>query len=372
MYINAPAVAPDSVEVQYSLQQETGFTDGERRYVPVYPKGVEETTGQFLSLFTDTTFTLTFDPSKGPVRLHAQGDLLPVMLDEIDYLHKYEYWCSEQAASKLIALLLEKRIREKTGQPFAHDRMVRKLIRHLEKTQLKEGAWTWWQNGPAYAWITNHVVEALVMAKKESYPVRYEGQKLVDYMVYLLERGDYNDKLTSLEVLYKLQVDVDFTRYVKELEKKKTQTLDEKLRLIRMRQRLQLPVQLDTLQKYKKETMFGGIYWGEKKHSLFNNSISNTLLAYEILRAAGSNAQQLSQIQAYLLNERRAGHWRNTYESARVLETLLPELLQDTPNTSNLPMNNLSFSGPVNFMSKATVTDTVFVATQPLVVKKAG
>ncbi|WP_162055448.1 carboxypeptidase-like regulatory domain-containing protein [Pontibacter pamirensis] len=372
LHINAPAVAPDSVEVQYSLRQESGFTDGERRYLSVYPKGVEETTGQFLPLSTDTTFTLTFDPAKGPVRLHAQGELVQVMLDEIDYLHKYEYWCSEQAASKLIALLLEKRIQEKLGQPFAHDRMVRKLIRHLEKTQLQEGAWAWWQSGPAYAWITNHVVEALVMAKKESYPVRYEGQKLVDYMVYLLERGDYNNKLTSLETLFKLQVDVDFARYVKELEKNRKQTLEDKLRLMRMRQRLQLPVQLDTLQRYKKETMLGGIFWGEEKHNLFNNNISNTLLAYEILRAAGNNAQGLSQIQVYLLNERRAGHWRNTYESARVLETLLPELLLETPGTANLPTSNLSFSGPVNFESKAIVTDTVFAATRPLVVKKQG
>jgi hypothetical protein len=372
LHINAPAVAPDSVEVQYSLRQESGFTDGERRYVPVYPKGVEETTGQFLPLSTDTTFTLTFDPAKGPVRLHTQGDLMQVMLDEIDYLHKYEYWCSEQAASKLIALLLEKRIREKLGQPFANDRMVRKLIRHLEKTQLQEGAWTWWQSGPAYAWITNHVVEALVMAKKEGYTVRYQGQKLVDYMVYLLERGDVQDKLTSLEILFKLQPDIDFARYVRALEKEKIQTLEEKLRLMRMRQHLQLPVQLDTLQRYKKATMLGGIFWGEEKQSLFNNHISNTLLAYEILRAEGGNVQELSQIQAFLLNERRAGHWRNTYESARVLETLLPELLRETPGISNLPTSNLSFSGPVNFESKATVTDTVFAATRPLVVKKQG
>lgn len=372
LHITAPAHAPDSVEVLYSLRQESGFADGERRFVSIYPKGVEETIGYFLPLYTDTTFTLFFDPAKGPVTLHTEGDLLKVMLDEIDYLHKYEYWCSEQAASKLKGLVLEKQIRKQLGQPFEHDRMVKKLIRHLEKTQLKEGGWAWWQEGTAHAWITNHVAEALVMAKQEGYAVKYQEQQLIDHMVYQLESSGYSDKLTALETLYKLQAKVDFARYILELEKKKKPTLEEQLRLTRMRQQVDLPVQLDTLQKYKNHTILGGLYWGEEKFSLFNNSISNTLLAYEILNAAGKNERELAKIRAYLLNERRSGHWRNTYESARVLETLLPDLLKNVAGNPSMGANTLSFSGAVNFINKGFETDTTFEATKPLMVKKQG
>jgi len=369
--ITAPNAAPDSLEVQYSLQQTNGFADGEKRYVRIYPKGVEEKTGYFLPLPADTTFTLTFDPAKGPVKLQTQGDLLAVMLDEINYLHQYEYWCSEQAASKLKGLLLEKQIREKLGQPFTHDRMVRKLIRHLEKTQLKEGAWSWWESGPAYTWITSHVVEALVMAKKANYLINYQEQKVIDYLIYQLEKGSYYDQFTALEVLHQLKADGDYSRYVKILQKKSKPTLEEQFRLTRLQQQLQFPVQLDTLQKYKQQTMLGGMYWGEEKYSLFNNNITNTLLAYQILRAAGDHERELAQIQAYLLSERKTGHWRNTYESAQVLATLLPDLLKAV-GKQNVPDNTLSFSGALNYKTNQYRTDTTFAATQPLRVQKQG
>ncbi|MGV3589119.1 MAG: carboxypeptidase-like regulatory domain-containing protein [Adhaeribacter sp.] len=370
--ITAPVSGPDSLAVLYSLKQPNGFVDGEKRFVRLYPKGVAETVGLFLPLPTDTTFTLTFDPAKGPVRLRTQGNLLPVMLDEINYLHRYEYWCTEQAASKLKGLVLEKQIREQLGQPFAHDQIVKKLVRHLEKTQLPDGAWTWWQQGPAYAWITSHVVEALAMAGQASYPVKYQGQKLVDYFVYQLEKESSYDGLTALETLHKLQVKVDYNRYVSKFEKKKKLTLEDQLRLTRLRQHLKLPVQLDTLLKYQQQTMLGGLYWGEAKNSLFDNNISNTILAYEILKIAGNQERKLAQIRAYLLSQRRTGHWRNTYEAARVLETLLPDLLPGESGKTELLPNNVSFSGAVNYHSKRLLTDTTFVPTNSLQVKKAG
>ena len=372
LLVTAPAHGPDSLEVQYSLQKQNNFTDGEKRFITIYAKGVEEKTGQFLPLSTDTTFVLNFDSTKGPVKIHAQANVLPVLLEEIDYLHQYEYWCSEQAASKLKGLLLEKQIRAYLGQPFERDRMVRKLIRHLEKTQLNNGAWTWWQNGPAYSWITAHVQEALAMAKNAQYPVKYQEQKLIDYLVYQLEKANSPDKLTSLETLHQLQAKVDYNRYVQEFQKKKNNSLEEQLRLTRLQQLLQLPAPLDTLRKYQKQTMLGGMYWGETKYSLFDNNITNTLLAYEILKTAGNHERELAQIRAYLLSERRAGHWRNTYESAKILKTVLPDLLLKETDRKDKLNAALSFSGPVNFALRGSRLDTTLTLTQPLTVKKQG
>ncbi|TPE42150.1 carboxypeptidase-like regulatory domain-containing protein [Pontibacter mangrovi] len=372
LMITAPALAPDSVEVLYSLQQQGGMADGERRYVSIFPKGVEETVGQFLPLYADTAFTLNFDPALGPVTLRTQSDLLEVMLDEIDHLHKYEYWCSEQAASKLMALLLEQRIRKQLGQEFEHGRMVKKLVRHLEKTQLHNGAWTWWEQGPAYTWITSHASQALLMARQEGFEPKYKEEQLKDYLVYVLEGNHTFEKLTALETLHQLKAEVDYPRYLNELSKQKRLSLEERLRLILLQQQHHLPVQLDTLQKYKQRTMLGGLYWGDKKRSLFNNNISNTLLAYKILRNQGNHERELAQIRAYLLSERGSGHWRNTYESARVLETLLPDLLQASAEEPALAANKLSFSGAVSFEAKSHRTDTTFVASAPLAVEKQG
>ncbi|AKQ46565.1 hypothetical protein TH63_14475 [Rufibacter radiotolerans] len=367
--VQAPAVAPDSVELLFSLRQGNGFSDGERRHIGVYKKGVLERKGQFIALHKDTTLTLTFDPAKGPVHFYAQGNLLQVMLDEISYLHRYEYWCNEQAASKLKGLLWEKRIQAQLGKPFAHDKIVRRLIRHLEKTQQQDGTWSWWETGPAYLWISHHATEALVMAQKEGYPTNFKKQPLVDYLTFQMEKKDAPNKMRALELLHQLQAKVDFPAYVTNLEKQPKLTLEEQLRLTRLRQQLKMPAPLDTLLHYRHTTMLGGLYWGQEKSSLFNSHISNTLLAYDILKATGNYPRDLLQIQAYLLNERRTGHWRNTYESARILETLLPDLVKEK---GNVPENSLVLSGALNTTLRRFPADTSFVPTQSLTLRKQG
>ncbi|MFC6997276.1 carboxypeptidase-like regulatory domain-containing protein [Rufibacter roseus] len=367
--IQAPAVAPDSVELMFMLRQGNGFSDGERRHIGVYKKGVVERQGQFLNLHSDTTVTLTFDPAKGPVHFYAQDNLLQVMLNEIDYLHRYEYWCNEQAASKLIGLLWEKRIRENLGQPFEHDRMVRRLIKFLEKTQKQDGTWSWWATGPAYIWISHHVTEALVMAQADGYNTSFKKPQLIEYLTYELEKKDAQDKVRALEILQQLEAKVDFPAYVSKLEKQTELTLEEQLRLTRLRQQLKLPAPLDTLQKHRQRTMQGGLFWGEEKSNLINNHISNTLLAYDILKAAGGHEQELRQILAYLLSERKTGHWRNTYESARILETLLPDVMQDNSST---PENALVLTGDLNTTLSRFPADTTFTPTQPLTLRKQG
>ncbi|MGV3538464.1 MAG: carboxypeptidase-like regulatory domain-containing protein [Rufibacter sp.] len=367
--VQAPAVAPDSVELQYTLQQASSFSDGERRHIGVYKKGVLERKGVFLSLPIDTTFTLMFDPAKGPVHFYAQSSLLQVMLDEIKYLHRYEYWCNEQAASKLKGLLWEKRIQTALGKEFEHDKMVRRLIRHLEKTQKEDGTWSWWENGPAYLWISHHVTEALVMAQAEDYSTNFKKQPLIDFLTYHVEKKDAEDKIRGLEILQQLEAKVDFATYIPQLEKQKGLSLEDQFRLTRLRQKLQMKAPLDTLNKYRQSTALGGMYWGRERSSLFDSHISNTLLAYEILKSAGGHERDLLRIQAFLLNERRTGHWRNTFESARILETLLPDLVKEKGQT---PENQLLLTGGVNATLKKFPVDTTFTPSQPLTIQKKG
>ncbi|GAA4313182.1 carboxypeptidase-like regulatory domain-containing protein [Nibribacter koreensis] len=367
--IQAPAVAPDSVALQFTLKQANSFTDGEQRHIGVYKKGVLERKGVFLSLPIDTTFTLAFDPAKGPVRFYAQSSLLQVMLDEISALHRYEYWCNEQAASKLKGLLWEKRIQETLGKPFEHDKLVKRAIKHLEKAQKEEGTWSWWGNGTGYLWITQHVTEALVMAQKEGYATAFKAQPLIDYLTYHVEKKDSYDKVRGLEILQQLGGKVDFVTYIPQLEKEKQLTLEDQFRLTRLRQKLQMKAPLDTLNEYHQTTTFGGMYWGRERSSLFDSHISNTLLAYEILKAAGGHERDLLRIQAYLLNERRAGYWRNTFESARILETLLPDLVKGKGQAAE---NQLLVSGSMNATLTKFPVDTTFTPTQPLTLKKTG
>ncbi|HEX7753989.1 MAG TPA: hypothetical protein VF421_01485, partial [Niabella sp.] len=109
--------------------------------------------------------------------------------------------------------------------------------------------------------------------------------------------------------------------------RKQKKSLYEILELMQLKQLACIPVNTDTLLLQKKQTLFGGIYWGDESYRFWDNSIQTTLLAYKILKAKGGQEAMLERIRQYFLEQRRGGQWRNTYESSLILETILPDLL---------------------------------------------
>ncbi len=327
------AQTEDSLEVKFYLRQADGFTDGELRKIPVYPRGIEESVGKFWALSGDTSLNLDFDPSLGEVKLYAEANILEVMLDEIEHVSRYRYLCNEQIASKIKMLLAEQKIRAFLGEKFTQQRDVQKLIRLLQKNRKNEGTWGWWQHTPTLNWISAHAAEALIEAKKAGYEVKFNSQPLIDYYTWQLEQEklDPTEQLEILYLLKDLEAKLDYTEYMADIEEDTAwakRGLNDQLALIRLKQGLELPYRLDTLWKYQRETMFGNLYWGEPaSYHPHGNARHTTLLAYQILRQDGKHARLLPKIRDYFLEIRQSGHWYNTYESARVLEVLLPDLL---------------------------------------------
>ncbi|HKG05743.1 MAG TPA: hypothetical protein VKB19_04760, partial [Pedobacter sp.] len=103
-----------------------------------------------------------------------------------------------------------------------------------------------------------------------------------------------------------------------------------------------VPADISWLLAQKKHTLFGNTYWGELNNNFWDNSIQNTLLAYQILKQSGGHADELDRIVRYFLEQRGSGQWRNTYESSLILETILPELMTNgsKPEAPSLTLNN--------------------------------
>jgi uncharacterized protein YfaS (alpha-2-macroglobulin family) len=94
-----------------------------------------------------------------------------------------------------------------------------------------------------------------------------------------------------------------------------------------LRQESALPIKIDSLLNTSKHTMFDNMYWGEDGYRFFDNSVQLSVLAYRIIKNEGRHPELLAKIRGYFLEQRRLGDWRNTYESALILETILPDLL---------------------------------------------
>ncbi|QEC79439.1 alpha-2-macroglobulin family protein [Mucilaginibacter ginsenosidivorax] len=330
------ASATDSLNFEYTIKRDNGYFDGERRKVPVIKQGIEETKGIFNALNGDTTVNLKFDPAMGPVTFRAEASVLPTLAEETRKLREYKYLCNEQLASKLKGLLAEKRIKKFLGEDFKYEKNIKDVIKKLQENRRSNGTWGWWKDTDEELWISLHAVGALLDAQKEGYIIQLDKQKLTDYLIYQLESYRGADKLTCLELLHKLEAKADYQKYVDVVEKEnkafKLKTgiplsAYDKLRLMLVKQETGLPVKLDSLYARQHRTLFGNIYWGDDSYRFFDNSIQLSILAYHIIKAEGKHPELLRRIQGYFLEQRSHGEWRNTYESALILETILPDLL---------------------------------------------
>ncbi|MBB6110151.1 TonB-dependent outer membrane receptor, SusC/RagA subfamily, signature region [Mucilaginibacter lappiensis] len=355
--LNIIADAIDSLSFEYTIKRDNGYFDGERRKIPVIKQGVKETKGMFEVLNGDTTAHLKFDPTLGPITFHAENSVLPALMEETQKLRDYKYLCNEQLASKLKGLLTEKRIKKFLGEDFKYGKNITEVIKKLQENRKSTGTWGWWKDTNEELWISLHAIEALIDAQKEGYTTQLDKQKISDYLVYQLESYRGQDKLLCLQLLHKLGAKVDYKKYFDTIAKENASiklktdisvSTYDKFRLMLLKQEAGVPVKLDSLLAIQHRTLFGNVYWGENNYSFFDNSIQLSILAYQIIRNDGKHPDLLNKVRGYFLEQRGHGDWRNTYEAALILETILPDLLVE-----GKPLK------PATLMLKGSKTETI-------------
>ncbi|MFC0516425.1 carboxypeptidase-like regulatory domain-containing protein [Mucilaginibacter angelicae] len=362
------AATADSLTFEYTIKRDNGYFDGEQRKIPVMPQGVKETKGIFEALDRDTTVNMKFDPALGPVTFRAEASALPVLAEETRKLREYKYLCNEQLASKLKGLLMERHIKKFLGEDFKYGKNIQEVIKKLQENRRSNGTWGWWKDTNEELWISLHAIEALLNAQADGYAIELDKQKLSDYLVYQMESYHGQDKILCLQLLHKLGAKVDYQKYIIGIEKEQTKDQKnfdyklsgyDKLRMMLLRQESALPINIDSLLSKTKHTMFGNIYWGEDGYRFFDNSVQLSVLAYRIIKNNGGRPELLNKIRGYFLEQRRLGDWRNTYESALILETILPDLLIENKQVkpSQITLTGTDTKTISKFPYSATLTD---------------
>ncbi len=324
--ITAPKA--DTVDFQYSITKNDGYFDGELRRIPVYKRGIQETVGDFYALEKDTVFTYKLPFNDKPFTISATSNVLEVLMEEADNIRRYEYLCNEQIASKIKALLVLKKIKKFQDEDFKYDQLLKRLINNLQKNQ-KNQLWGWWPESVGSYWISLHVLEALLDAEKDGYKISLDRQPIIDLLAYNFETRSQYDQIRILKILNLLEASFDYKSHLDSLENKKLPFANH-IQVQVLKQALDFPYTLDSLFKYQKETMFGGIYWEEPDTKVYSNTVLTTVNAYQLIKKSGKNPAMLSKIRSYFLESRRnTGYWRNTYEASKILETILPDLLEE-------------------------------------------
>jgi alpha-2-macroglobulin len=355
------------VEVKFQIEY-NDYKDGELRTLPVLQAGTKEVNGIFAALPSDTTFTI--EPKPGRVlRIYAQADFLDVLLSEINTLKAYPYDCNEQLASKLKAYLAESAVMKLKDKKFDNSKDIEKIVRRLVGNQSKNGSWSWWGMEGGNTWITVHVAEALIWAEQMGFSAQFDKQALKEYLKYpIVDRPHSQEQLSSWILLSDLGEKLD-VKSISDSLSKSEYFKDGYIRLLTMRL-LQLQgeaIDWTWIESLKRKTMKGNLYWGEQTTTMWNNDINNTLLVYRMKQTRNSNDHELVKIRNYFLEVRKSG-WRNTYESSRIIQTLIPA----SPTTELKHKPELRLSGGVDTVVTSFPFQIQVKDLKSLIISKTG
>lgn len=337
----------DSLTATYLFSREDGYSDGEKRSIPIEKQGTEIEEG-ILSFMTDKAPFRVAATENENIDITITGNQLDVYMNVAHYLWGYRYACNEQLASKLTGLLNYKIYQEYTGNKFKYDNQVNRIIKRLVNNQNRDKLWSWWGNSTSTSfWMSAHILRALSMAKNTGYTVNLNMKKVEDDYVYT--RSYRTSSLNDIEILHALSewnTQQNYKEAVLRLEKevyeqeakedsiarvhKKSRTksyLKEKLLLWEIKQKQDAGYVSDSVAKYLKKDILGSVYCDDDiKRSWYNDELATTLIAYRIIKNDSLLTHHKEAMQMYIMRSKRFG-W-NTYQASSALTTVLPDLVK--------------------------------------------
>ena len=343
----------DSVEMVYQFQSKL-MSDGELRKIPVYRRGLLQQQGQFHVLSGDTIVTARPNEKLGLPKVTIVSDLRGLMLNTLKALQEYSYWCNEQTASKLIALLAEEEMTADSAGTGRQAREVKKYIQRLMKARNDDGGWGWWQGMKTSHWVTNHVTRALLYAQLQGYTVKADLVQATEALVQDLPMLHKHDLLESLETLVMVDSTYNVTEYL-DLNQKQMEGnmgITDRLRFIRLKQYSGYVVDADSIARQLKPSLFGGQLMPDTLNNHHNNDVAATLVAYEILRKAGGFDGELKAMREYLLLKGQSSGSFNTYQVAGIAQVIATDLEAGSP--LSLSLNGAEIT---SFPHQQTLTD---------------
>jgi TonB-dependent SusC/RagA subfamily outer membrane receptor len=352
----AQAVATkDTVKLGFGLETTTGFKDAEERKIPVIEQGVEETDGQFWLLPNDTVVTFQSKANTNEISIGADNKSIDILLQEIDRLKEYPYYCMEQTASKLNGLLMEKKIRTALNQPFKSERELNKLLQKLQEAQLFDGAWSWWGGPNADSYITNYIVQVLLQCRTDNPLIEDNIRNGLLYLQNQLNKQNISELLASLVTMAAAKHAMDYKPWLDMLQFDSL-SLHQQWQWVFIQQQIKgsYQIELQKLLAKQQGSMLGGIYWGNETWVWYNNHMATTVLAYKVLEQEPGYQHLLNGITIYFISERKQGWWRNTVESASIVSTILPKVLAQ--NSAFVQPATLHISGDTTFTIEAYPT----------------
>jgi len=388
-YQRIEAPAADSLAVTLLFTRDDGYTDGEKRSIPLQWPGTEIADGKLLILDNGQVIEEVVEEEEEK-HISITGDQLNVYQQTIKYLKGYPYLCNEQLASRLIGLLHNKIYCEYTQLPFRHNKEVEKIIRQLVENRNPQKLWSWWgRSSQTSYWMSSHILQALHMAREAGYTVKLDLTAQEDYKYTINYRSA---SLHDIELLYALslwEVPQDYEAAIEILdsivqrEKMRSDSIAriyrqphresfirEKLRLLEIRQQQGIGYSADSLTRYLKKDIMGRLEVEDHSpYHWYKDKLPYTLSAYRIMRNDSALHSMLPAMQLNVLST-RGNHGWNTYQASSALSTVFPDLIK-AGATREQPAT-IRLSGKDNREISAFPYETLLLPGEQLTIEKVA
>ncbi len=324
----------DSLSVTYQFLSDRNFMDGERRGMKVLPQGVRHTEGAFHTLYDNIRLDLQserFD-SVTVKLMNSQKSLLE---DEVSYLTSYPYNCNEQITSKLIGFMAALQNPDlSNSQRRSMERKVEEFKKTLLERQGKDGLWGWWTESSSSDWISRYVIETLL-----KYHVDFpKGEILQTYERHARLYKSPEIRLNAWVLLKQLGKEMDYGKYISEMDSVAAGlSVNGRLNLMKLRALCGLPNDFSWLEKYRRTTQMGNLYYEFEPYARYQvdyTSTMNALSVYSLMRmdTTADHRADMEKIRGYFYEEKNrsfSSHWQNTYESASIISALMEDYETD-------------------------------------------
>ena len=159
--------------------------------------------------------------------------------------------------------------------------------------------------------------------------------------------------------------------YIQKLDNSELSSFHERILLTELQQTHGMTYNLDSILKNRRITLFGNVYFSDDENisNILNNNIQNTLLVYRILKAdTTDHTAELAKMKDYFFERRQSGSWRNTFESAQIVETIIEDFIVENSN----PKPKLILSGSISETIEKIPFERTIAPDQKIAISKSG
>ncbi len=320
------AKTPDSLLWRAELDMDTYYKDGEQIKIPVFKDGLETKDYELAVLKNDTTRQFNLG-DRTKTTIYFNNTVLENILVELEKLKSYPYSCNEQKASKVKGLLIEERIRTSLKQPFKNKRMLRSLIKRLQRTQKANGSWAWWTNGRSNNRMTIYIAEVLQEANQKGYN-NSAALLAKEYIKKNINQFNTSDKLYALYLLKKMNVRINYEKLTRDISYYDLNTCDRLYYLSnehKYKNRLSKSRVYDCLAQISAQTR------GRYSENFFYDPSANMALASKLLKGT-SLENNVTKSMAPLIGSGKFISGANTFAKVYLIDAWLQSLKEK--NTS--------------------------------------